>query len=84
MNIKKERIHNASNLAFFMCNLSNILLDKFREKQKKPMSGIKDLLSYFKADNYFNQTLKLLKKFNDNIFIPESIDDITYIGAIHV
>lgn len=84
MNIKKEKIHNASNLAFFMCNLSNILLDKFREKQKNTSSGIRDLISYFKADYYFNQTLKLLLKNNPNILVPDDLYELTSIGAIHV
>lgn len=84
MNIKKERIYNACNLAFFMCNLSNILLDKFREKQKNNNSGIRDLLSYFKADYYFNQTLKLLLKNNANILLPDDLYELTSIGAIHV
>lgn len=83
MNIKKERVENAANLAFFMCNLSNIILEKFREKEEKPKAGIRDLLSYCKADNYYNKTLKLLLNFNDNIFIPESIKNITSMGAIH-
>ena len=84
MNTKKIRVHNASNLAFFMCNLSNIFLEKFREKQKNDKAGIRDLLSFLKADYYFNKSLKLLQKFNTNIFIPDEIESITSIGAIHV
>jgi putative transposase len=84
MNIKKERIDNAVNLSFFMCNLSYILLEKFREFEKKPTAGIRDLLSYCKADHYFNKTIKLLLDFNDNIFIPSSIKNITSMGAIHL
>lgn len=84
MNTKKIRVHNAANLAFFMCNFSNILLEKFREKQKNDKAGIRDLLSYFKADYYFNRSLKLLQKFNNDIFIPDDIESITSIGAVHV
>ncbi|MFN8672119.1 MAG: transposase [Candidatus Sericytochromatia bacterium] len=84
MNTKEIRVHNASNFAFFMCNLSNIFLEKFREKQKNDKAGIRDLLSFLKADYYFNRSLKLLQKFNTNIFIPDDIESITSIGAIHV
>ena len=84
MNTKEKRIHNASNLAFFMCTLSSILLDKFREKDSHSKSGIRDLLSFYKAEYYWNMSLKLLSNFNTNIIIPDSIKNITSMGAIHI
>lgn len=84
MNIKPEKIHNAANLAFFMVNLSNILLEQFRTFYNNKQKGIRDLISSYRADRYYQETLKLLRKFNDNIFIPENIDKITSIGHIHL
>lgn len=83
MNIKKERVENAANLSFFMVNLSNIMLETFRSLNNNSNSGIRDMLSHYRAIKYFNETLKLLREFNSNIYIPDSIENVTSIGAIH-
>lgn len=84
MNTKAIRVHNAANFAFFMVNLSNILLDRFRISNQNPKSGIRDLINSCRADKYYNETLKLVRKFNPNILIPETNKTITSIGHIHV
>lgn len=84
MNIKKEAVHNAANLSMFMVNLSNILLDKFRINKNNQNSGIRDLISHYRGLKYFNETLKLLQKFNTNIYIPDIIENVTSIGFIHI
>lgn len=84
MNIKKEAVHNAANLSFFMVNVSNILLEKFRIIKNNKNSGIRDLISHNRGIKYFNETLKLLLEFNTNIYVPESIENVTSIGFIHV
>jgi len=84
MNIKENRINNAANLAFFMVNMSYILLEKFRVSNNNTSSGIRDLIASYRAEKYFDETLKLLQKFNTNILIPHTINNITSIGHIHV
>jgi putative transposase len=84
MNIKKEAVENAANLSMFMVNLSNILLEKFRTSNNTLNSGIRDLISHYRGLKYFNETLKLLQKFNNNIYIPKTIENVTSIGFIHV
>jgi len=83
MNIKENRIHNAANLAFFMVNVSTLLLAKFRIKTGNPLSGIRDLIAAYRAEKYYRETLKLLRKFNPHILIPEHHEPITSLGLIH-
>lgn len=84
MNTKKEAVENAANLSFFMVNLSNIMLEKFRVSNNNLNSGIRDLISHYRGLKYFKETLKLLQKFNNNIYIPENIENVTSIGFIHI
>ena len=84
MNTKEERIHNAANLAFFMVNLSLFLLDKFRAINHNPASGIRDLIASYRADKYYQETLKLVLKFNPHILIPNDNLSIISIGHIHL
>ena len=84
MNVKKIRVHNAANLAFFMVNLSIFLLEKFRFIQGNSRSGIRDLIASYRADRYYQETLKLLRKFNPHILIPDTNRNITSIGHVHV
>lgn len=84
MNVKKDPVNNAANLSMFMVNVSHILLDKFRITHNNQNSGIRDLISHNRGVKYFNETLKLLLEFNTNIYVPESIENVTSIGFIHV
>ena len=84
MNVKKDPVNNAANLSMFMVNVSHILLDKFRITHNNQNSGIRDLVSHNRGVKYFNETLKLLLEFNTNIYVPESIENVTSIGFIHV
>jgi len=84
MNIKKERVKNAANLSMFMVNVSNLLLDKFRISNRNQSVGIRDLISHYRGLRYFNETLKLLRFFNDDIYVPTYLENVTSIGAIHL
>lgn len=61
---------------FFLINLESI--------KKIKNYGIRDLISHYRGLKYFNETLKLLQKFNTNIYIPDTIENVTSIGFIHV
>jgi hypothetical protein len=59
MNIKEVPLTNAINLSLFMVNLSQVLLREFRKVH--PDSGILDLKAYFRAEKYFEKTIKCFR-----------------------
>ena len=58
MNISQQSVTNAVNLAFFMVNLSHILLQPHR--QHDPLFSVLDLKARFRARRYLSETIKLL------------------------
>ena len=84
MNVNELPIQNAANLSFFMVNLSNILLSDFRHFYQNPNLGIRDLISFYRANKYIFETLKLVAKFNPNFLLPDDYAIINSIGRIHV
>ena len=82
MNVKKTTVDNAVNLAFFIINISHVLIDDVR--QYNPFFSVQDLKAYFRGCIYVNETLKLLPKKPDPILIKEIFCRITKIGSINV
>lgn len=82
MNIKEQPLTNAVNLAFFMVNLSQALLQKIRKAQ--PRFSIEDLKAHFRELKYVEETLKLLPEKPDQILIQQITDEIAKIGSINV
>lgn len=82
-NIKEIRIHNFANLAFFMVNLSQILLEDFRQQVGNVHSGLADLKMYFRAGKYLFEVKKIIRKFGNNFFIPSQVDEVLKLGLIH-
>jgi len=58
MNVSQQAVTNAVNLAFFMVNLSHILLQPHR--QHDPHFSALDLKARFRARRYLSETIKLL------------------------
>lgn len=58
MNVSQQAVTNAVNLAFFMVNLSQILLKPYR--QHDPHFSVLDLKAAFRARRYLSETIKLL------------------------
>jgi putative transposase len=58
MNISQLAVTNAANLAFFMVNLSHILLEPHR--QPDPHFSVLDLKARFRARRYLSETIKML------------------------
>jgi putative transposase len=58
MNVSPLAVTNAVNLAFFMVNLSHILLEPHR--QHDPNFSVLDLKARFRAQRYLSETIKLL------------------------
>lgn len=82
MNVKETPVINAANLAFFMVNISQALIDNVR--QGNPVFGVQDLKAYFRGGKYVNETLKLLPQKPERILIQQIFDKITKIGGISV
>lgn len=81
MNIKKIPLTNAVGLAFFMVNLSQLLVSRFRKTS--PQFGILDLKAHFRARRYAIETLKLLPDFPDTILLAQLLDSMPALGSIH-
>ena len=58
MNVKPVAVNNAVNLAFFMVNLSAVMLKPYREHQ--PDFSVLDLKAQFRARRYLDETIKML------------------------
>jgi len=79
MNIKKRRIHNFANLSMFMNNLSFLI---HKESGFSDYS-VNDLKSFFMAEKYMREVLKLYGKKVDDILIHNSISRIAGFSLIH-
>lgn len=84
MNVTESTVKTAVNISFFMVLLSQILLQKFRDKEKNPLLSIRDLISSQRAEIYLFQTLKLFRKLHSNILITETFESIRSIGRINL
>ncbi len=81
MNIKETPVKNAINLAFFMVNLSHILINKVRPQNAE--FSVQDLKAYFRGSKYVDEVLKLLPQKPDPILIQQIFKEITIIGGIN-
>jgi len=81
MNVKQVPLTNAVGLAFFMVNLSHLLVARFREIS--PQFGILDLKAHFQARRYAIEALKLLPDFPDPILLEHMLDAMPALGSIH-
>src|SRR5450759_4296548 len=82
MNIKEIPLTNAVNLAFFMVNLSNILINYVRPQNEE--FSVLDIKAHFRGIKYVDEVLKLLPKKLDQILIQQIFKEITSIGKINV
>jgi len=81
MNINEIAVTNAANLAFFMVNLSQALLQPFRQTQ--PDFSILDLKSHYRGYRYAAETIKMLPQKPDAILLATILECIALLGAIH-
>ena len=79
MNIKKRRIHNFANLSMFMNNLSFLI---YKDSGLAKYS-VNDLKSFFTAEKYIREVLKLYGKNPDDILIHNDISQIANFSLIH-
>jgi len=94
MNVSKNAVYNAANLAMFMVNLSSALLQQ--NSSGLFGSSINDLKAWFRAKKYVLNTLKLSeqnafedkfffkKTLSSNIFLDEStIHQVSSLGRVN-
>jgi len=81
MNVEKVAVTNAVNLAFFMVNLSQVLLRRFQ--QNNPDFSILDLKAHYHGYRYAAETIKMLPEKPDAILLADIFQQIARLGMIH-
>ncbi len=80
MNVKQTQVHNAANLAMFMVNVSQELLE---QKSRKFGQSVNDLKSWFRASKYVQRILKLLGQNPDPILIESLAIEVSEMGRVN-
>ena len=81
MNVEKTAVTNAANLAFFLVNLSQVLLRRFQ--QTNPDLSILDLKAHYHGYRYAVETIKMLPEKPDAFLLADIFEQIARLGAIH-
>ncbi len=81
MNIEKIAVTNAANLAFFLVNLSQVLLRRFQ--RSNPDFSILDLKAHYHGYRYAVETIKMLPEKPDAVLLADIFEQIARLGAIH-
>ncbi len=81
MNTHQMPVTNAVNLAFFMVNLSHLLLRQLRHEE--PDSGILDLKAFFRGRRYAIETLNLLPEPPHPFVSAQIVRIVATLGSIH-
>lgn len=82
-NIKKQQVENAVGLAFFMDNISLILIRQAKTKWKEDNISIQDLKAYYRAEKYLESILNTLQIDPQTVLNNDQFDQIRKIGAIN-
>ena len=81
MNIEKTAVTNAANLAFFLVNLSQVLLRRFQHNN--PDFSVLDLKAHYHGYRYAVETIKMLPQKPDAILLADIFEQIARLGMIH-
>jgi len=81
MNVAERPLTNALNLSLFMVNVAQVLLREYR--QSVPQAGVLDLKSYYRANRYFAEMIKMLPQKPEPNFLNRLFGAIIAIGRIH-
>lgn len=82
-NVKERQLDNAVNLAFFMDNVSLILLEQAKLLWQAEHVGIQDLKAHYRAEKYLRDILNTLELDEKSILNLPQIAAIRQIGAIN-
>jgi putative transposase len=69
MNVAKIPVTNAANLSLFMVDVSQVLMSRYR--QNDPDFSVLDLKAYFRGYRYVSETIEMLPRKPDGIFITQ-------------
>ncbi len=83
MAVKEITVTNSANLAFFMVNLSQILIQQFRDKHNCPDFSVNDLKAHFTGLKYALEIIKLLPEKPDDFLIQQIFDQIATLGSVN-
>jgi hypothetical protein len=81
MNISPTAVTNAANLALFMVNLVERVLQDMRERQ--PKMSVLDLKAYCRGAKYVAETIKLLPETPEPVLLERIVTKLVGIGRIH-
>jgi putative transposase len=81
MNVNQTAVTNASHLALFMVNVSQLLMCNFR--QSDPDFSVLDLKTYFRGCKYASEMIKRLPQKPDAILVERLFQKIATLGSIH-
>lgn len=81
MGVKETSVANAVGLSFFMVNLSTYLLDHLR--MSYPGAGVNDLKSYYRAEHYVAEVLKIVSEKPDTITCSDLMEHLCGRVFIH-
>jgi putative transposase len=82
MNVSEIAVTNMVNLAFFMVNFSQKILQRFRRDCVNDFS-ILDLKAFYRGFRYLDELIKLLPKKPEPILMSKIVNRLANIGAIH-
>jgi putative transposase len=82
-NVKEQQLDNAVNLAFFMDNVSLILLEQAKVLWQAEHLGIQDLKAHYRAEKYLRDILNTLELDEKSILNLPQLAAIRQIGAIN-
>jgi putative transposase len=82
MNVKSVTVTNAVNLAFFMVNLSAVMLRPYRHEH--PDFSVLDLKAQFRARRYLDETIKMLPDPPGDDLVSRIWRRLTALGGIRV
>ena len=83
MDIKQTSVNNAANLAFFMVNVSHVLIQQMRSDTQNLDLNVEDLKAHFRGLKYVNETIKLLQEKPDPILFQHLATEFARLGSIH-
>jgi putative transposase len=80
MNVSQQAVTNAVNLAFFMVNLSQVMLKPYREHD--PHFSVLDLKAQCRARRYLSETIKMLPQMPEPDLISRIWQRLSRFGGI--
>jgi putative transposase len=80
MNVKQQAVINAINLAFFMTNFSQVMLEPYRQHDSD--FSVLDLKAQFRARRYLSETIKMLPETSEPHLISRIWQRLSCFGGI--